>query len=293
MAREIDSKLVKKIIPKRFAESHKGSYGTVLVLCGSKEMPGASRLVSRGAYAAGGGLVKSFAGENFASFLKTDIPEVIVKVVNESLFDTFSKDLYFDIESEIGEKDIIVFGCGVGQNLDLEEAAGDLVLKNKNTLIIDGDGINLLKNNPELLLENKGEIILTPHPKEFSRISGYSVEYILNNKEKTVAEFAKKYNVYLLLKGNGTIISDPQGNLWINKTGNSSLSKGGTGDVLSGIIAGFAAQGATPVESMIIGAYLHGMAGEIASEELTEYCVMATDLIKYLPQGIKKIQGDE
>ena len=153
--------------------------------------------------------------------------------------------------------------------------------------------INLLKNNPELLLENKGEIILTPHPKEFSRIFGYSVEYILNNKEKTVAEFAKKYNVYLLLKGNGTIISDPQGNLWINKTGNSALSKGGAGDVLSGIIAGFAAQKATPVESMIIGAYLHGMAGEIASEELTEYCVMATNLIKYLPQGIKKIQGDE
>ncbi|MDD4343385.1 MAG: NAD(P)H-hydrate dehydratase [Eubacteriales bacterium] len=293
MIQIVDGKLVKNIIPKRFQDSHKGSYGTVAVICGSKDMPGASRLVSRGAYAAGAGLVKSFAGESFASYLKTDIPEVIVKEVYESLFNTFSEDLYMETENEIGVKDIIVFGCGVGQNVDLESAAEDLVINNCNTLIIDGDGINLLKNNPEILLENKGIIILTPHPKEFSRITGHSVEYILRNKEDCVRDFAMKYNVYLLLKGKGTIISDPEGNLWLNNSGNSSLSKGGTGDVLSGFIAGFAAQGASPLESMIVASYLHGKAGEMASEELSEYCVMASDLIKFLPNAIKVLQGDE
>jgi len=197
--------------------------------------------------------------------------------------------LYAEIKNEIDDKDIIVFGCGVGQNVDLENAVKDLVINNCNILLIDGDGINLLKNNPEILLENKGDIILTPHPKEFSRITGYSVEYILNNKEKIVVEFATKYNVHLLLKGKETIISDPKGNIWFNNSGNSSLSKGGTGDVLSGLIAGFAAQGASPIESMIIGAYLHGKTGEMASEELTQYCVMASDLIKYLPKTIKNL----
>lgn len=288
----INNKLLKGLMPKRPQDSHKGVYGKVSVICGSRDMPGASRLVSRGAYIVGAGLVYSYAGESFASYLKNDIPEVIVKTVKESLFKTFPEDLYLEIGKEIQESDVVAFGCGVGQNTDLKKTINDLIINNKKVLVIDGDGINLLQNNLDLLKNQKGAIILTPHPKEFSRITGLSVEEILKNREEIVQEFSKRYSVYLLLKGSSTIISNPAGELYLNTTGNSALSKGGTGDVLTGFIAGFVAQGLTPLTSMLVSAYLHGKSGGIASKELTEYSVMATDLIYYLPKAIKSLQGD-
>lgn len=285
----IEGKFVKNLMPTRSLDSHKGTYGKAAIICGSEEMPGASRLTSRGAYAAGAGLVISYAGESFAPYLKNDIPEVIVKTIKESLFKTFSQDLYTEIEKELLEYNAVAFGCGVGQNIDLIKTISDLVVHNKSILIIDGDGMNLLKENIKILKRNKGDIILTPHPREFSRMTGFSVDYILKNKEKTVSEFSKEYNVYLLLKGNTTIMSNPEGKLYRNKTGNSSLSKAGTGDVLTGFITGFVAQGVKPLDSMIISAYLHGKCGELASEDLTEYSVMASDLIDYLPKAIKSL----
>lgn len=289
-----NKEMLQKMLPRRFSESNKGSYGRVAVLCGSEKMPGASRLVSRAAYAAGAGLVISFGGESFSGFLKNDIPEVIVKTVQENLFKTFSGDLYQEIEKELLQADVTAFGCGIGQNEDLEKVLQDLILNNKKTLIIDGDGINILKNNKELLIKDRsGEIILTPHPKEMSRLTGLSLEYILKNPEKTALNFAKEYNVYLLLKGHQTLIATPLGEAYANNTGNSALSKAGTGDVLTGLIAGFISQGASSLDSLLLSAWLHGKSGEIASRSLTQYCVMASDIISCLPQGIKILQGDE
>lgn len=283
--------LVKSLMPERFLESHKGVYGKVAIICGSEEMPGASRLASSAAYKAGAGLVKSFAGESFAPYLKNDIPEVIVRTIRESVFKTFPEDLLEEIAKELQEYDVTLFGCGVGLNLELEKAVQDLVINNNKILIIDGDGTNLLAKNIDILHKNKGKIILTPHPKEFARLTGFSMDYILNNKEKVAKEFSIKNNVFLLLKGNTTVISNPQGEVYINKTGNSALSKAGTGDVLSGFIAGFIAQGGDALNAMVISAYLHGKSGELASETFTEYCVMASDLINYLPEAIKSLQG--
>ncbi len=289
----INKSLVKSLIPDRFLDSHKGSYGKTAIICGSEEMPGASRLVSRGAYIVGAGLVRSYAGESFAPYLKNDIPEVIVRTVQDSLFKTFSENLYAEIGKELQEYDVVAFGCGVGQNIELEKTISDLIINNKKTLIIDGDGINLLKNNLGILQRNKGKIILTPHPKELSRITGLSIEYILSNKEKVVNDFSMENNVFLLLKGNTTMIATPEGKIYLNNTGNSSLSKAGTGDVLTGFIAGFIAQGSNPLNALIISAYLHGKCGELATKKLTEYSVMASDLINYLPLVLKALQGDE
>lgn len=289
----VERKLINKILPQRIENSHKGSYGKVAVICGSEEMPGASRLVSRGAYIAGAGLVRSYAGKSFAPYLKNDIPEVIVKTIHESLFNTFPEDLYKEIGKEIEDHDVTVFGCGVGKNIDLENTVVDLVANNKKILIIDGDGINLLKDNKKVFAKNQGDIILTPHPKEFSRLTGVSIEEIVENKEKLAAEFSVEHRVFLLLKGKNTIITSPKGDVYLDVQGNSALSKGGTGDVLSGFIAGFAAQGTGALQSMLISAYLHGKCGELASKDLTEYSVMASDLITYLPRAIISLQGGE
>ena len=289
----INKSLVKSLIPERFIDSHKGSYGKAAIICGSEEMPGASRLVSKGAYIVGAGLVRSYAGESFAPYLKNDIPEVIVRTVKEGFFKTFSENLYAEVGKEIQEYDVVAFGCGVGRNIELEKTVSDLIINNRKILIIDGDGISLLKNNLGILQRNKGKIILTPHPKELSRITGLSIEYILNNKEKVVNDFSIEHNVFLLLKGNTTMIASPEGKVYLNNTGNSSLSKAGTGDVLTGFIAGFIAQGSNPLNALIISAYLHGKCGELASETLSEYSVMASDLIDYLPKLLNALQGDE
>ena len=292
MVTRITREIVNVKLPKRVADSHKGTYGKAAVICGSEEMPGAARMVIRAAYQAGAGLVRAYAGQSFAPYLKNDIPESIVEIVSESVFNSFPEKLFEEIGKDIEEYNVVVFGCGVGQNQELEKVLEDLVVNNRTDLILDADGLNLLAKNPDLLKKNMGRIIITPHPMEMSRLNGIPVEDILKDKKKVAADFAREYGVYVLLKGGETIIADEFGRMFINNTGNSSLAKAGTGDVLTGFIAGFLAQNRDPLDAMIIAAYLHGRAGELAGRDLTEYSVRASDVIDYLPTAIKEVKGD-
>lgn len=288
----ITREIAKIKLPKRLPESHKGTYGKVAVVCGSEEMPGAARMVIRAAYKAGAGLVRAYAGESFAPYLKNDIPEAIVKIVSESVFNSFPEKLFEEIGKDLEEYNVVVFGCGVGQNQELEKVLEDLVVNNRTNLILDADGLNLLAKNLDILKQNTGRIIITPHPMEMSRLTGISVADILQDKKKIVLDFAREHEVLVLLKGRETVIADEFERVFINNTGNSSLAKAGTGDVLTGFIAGFLAQNNQPLESMITAAYLHGKAGEIASKSLTEYSVRASDVIDNLPNAIKELKGD-
>lgn len=296
----ISKEMVRQYLPQRISTSHKGTYGRVGVICGSEEMPGAARLVIRAAYKTGAGLVCAFAGRSFAPYLKNDIPEAIIKIVSETPQGTFTSELTRENSADIDLCNTIVFGCGIGQNSELQQLAGELLLLQNKRMIIDADALNLLQGRGLILSQLRHcDVVITPHIKEMARLTGKDVSYILDHAEKTALDFAVNNQVVVVLKYHQTVVASPGGDIFINQTGNSALSKAGTGDVLSGMIAGFAAQNHDLWASSICAVYLHGLAAGFASGRMTEYAVSASDVIDHIPDAIGSVlngfksKGDE
>ena len=156
----------------------------------------------------------------------------------------------------------------------------------KTPLVIDADALNILAKHMDLLKKCKAPKVLTPHPGEMSRLTGLSKNFIEKNRRKVVKQFAKKFNCTLLLKGNKTVVASAQGRTYINSTGNAGMATAGSGDVLTGIIAAFLAQGLSVFESAKYGAYIHGKAGDLAAKEKTRLSMIATDIIEQIPHAV-------
>lgn len=267
-----DEDTVRKYLPKRFADSNKGSYGRLLCVCGSDGMPGAARLAVSGALRTGVGLVCAASSPSVIATLSASLSEPIYMQISNSDSDTDRLVGYSKKYSAV------LIGCGLGVGEDVTRRVSRLIRECDCPIILDADGINAICDNINILTEAKGGILLTPHPLEFSRLSGMSVEEICKNRLEAAEGFSRKYGCTLLLKGAGTVISHKGERVCINTTGNSALSKGGSGDVLSGMIASLAAQGTGLYESAVIAAYLHGSAGELLSRVYSEYGILPSDL---------------
>lgn len=275
------------LLPSRPRCSNKGDFGRVLCICGSKGMAGAAYLCAKAAYRSGAGLVEIFTHESNRIILQTLIPEAIVTVYDEE----YSKNVLLDA---VERADCIVAGCGLSLTPLSRAIISDLlhsVDTQKTPLILDADALNLLSRNPSLLKYAKGAVI-TPHAKEMSRLSGKSVEDILEDTAQTAWELAKKHGLICVLKDHNTVVSDGSERIYVNDTGNSGMSTGGSGDVLAGILAGILAQkrNTSPeklLEDAALCVYLHGLCGDMAAKELTEYSLMASDLIDALPKALK------
>ena len=275
-----------KYLPSRPERSCKGDFGRVLCVCGSHSMAGAAYLCAKAAYRAGAGLVEIFTPECNRIILQSLIPEAIITCFDEK----YSPDLLL---SAIERADCIVAGCGLGTSVQARRIVTDLLHNvdiDKVPLILDADALNIISRHEALKKYARGAII-TPHAKEMSRLCGKSVEEILENTADTAYSFAKKHELVCVLKDHETAMSDGSDTLFINKTGNSGMATGGSGDVLAGILAGLFAQkknsSATSLETAALGVYLHGLCGDLAADRLTEYCVMASDIIDELPRGLK------
>ena len=251
-------------LPKRFSDSNKGTYGKTMLICGSKNMRGAAALATLGALRTGVGLVTLASTKEVIDSLSSTIYEPI-----------FADRDSTDVISLSDKMNSVGIGCGMG--VDAKEYIHALILKEGAPLIIDADGINVLAKNAGILKNAKREIVLTPHPLEFSRLIGISVEEIQSDREGIALSFAKEYGVTLLLKGKDTVIAN-QDKVFVNPTGSSALAKGGSGDVLCGMICSFAAQGASPFDAAVISAYIHGLAGERLAKIHSEYGVIASEL---------------
>ena len=293
MCEEIITKeFIKSILPKRKENSHKGSYGNVLNIAGSINYRGAAFLSSKSALEAGAGYVMLVSIEKVISLVSVLCPEAVFLPVGMKNGTLSNKDCK-KIINVLPDFKVIEIGCGLSsmdKNQDnimkfFEKIISE-ICKNNNQVIIDADGINILAENERIKIPPKS--ILTPHPKELSRLLKSDVSKIQEERVKFAKEAAQKYSSIIVLKGHNTVVTDGV-NSYINKTGNSSLSKAGSGDVLTGMISGFCAQGAEPLNAAILGVYLHGLAGEIASEELSEYSVNASDLIDYIPKAINSL----
>ncbi len=257
---------VAKHLPRRTAESNKGTYGRTLLIAGSGDMRGAAALAVLGALRMGAGLVTLASTPKVIDTLSASIYEALW--LDRSVHDLLERS---DKMQSVG------CGPGMGQTAETKQLVCDLLLREGAPLVIDADGINVLRGRAYLLKEAKREVILTPHPLEFSRLCGLSVEDIQSDREGTAAAFAKKYGVTLLLKGHRTVITDGK-QTFINPTGSSALAKGGSGDVLCGMLCAFLAQGASPLDAAVLAVYLHGEAGDKLAKEYSEYGVLASDI---------------
>lgn len=269
-----------RIMPGRPINSNKGTFGRVLNIAGCRQYIGAAFLSSITPLKTGAGLVTLSTDEAVIPIIASKASEITflsLKGHSESL----------ELMEALQSYDVISIGCGLGIDEETKKLVNTVLNTETNAKwVIDADALNIISAlNIEKLPKYS---VLTPHPKEMSRLMKVSVEEIKENREKYAVLCAKKYNSVILLKGYNTVVTD--GNyVYINKTGNSALAKAGSGDVLTGIISGLIAQGISPYEAAIKGAYIHGLTGESASKDLSEYSVLASDLIDYLPKVIKTL----
>ena len=267
------------ILPKRKERSSKGDFGRVLCVCGSVGMAGAAYLCAKACYRTGAGLVEIFTPEENRTVLQSSLPEAIITAYNG---DNAAELLLSSLE----KADCVAIGCGLSVT-PLSRKIFSTLLHNIDTkvkpLILDADALNLISKNPSFLKYIKGAII-TPHALEFSRLTEYSVKDILDAPDALTHEYAQKHSLICVLKDHNTVVSDGSNRLYINNTGNSGMATAGSGDVLCGILAGLAAQArAASLDIASLGVYIHGLCGDISARRLSEYSLMASDLIDALP----------
>ncbi|WP_058486265.1 bifunctional ADP-dependent NAD(P)H-hydrate dehydratase/NAD(P)H-hydrate epimerase [Defluviitalea phaphyphila] len=282
----LTEKEVEEIIPKRFKRSNKSTYGKVLVLAGAKGMTGAATLTCKGAFRIGAGLVSLGVPRSINDILEEKLTEVITIPLEEEKGKLCEKS-FEDIKSHLKKYKVIAVGPGIGQSKEITKFI-DLLVKNvKTPIVVDADGINTISKKIDILKNLKVPLILTPHPGEMARLTGKTIEEILANPIKIVKEFCHKWNVILVLKDSRAIIGNPDGEIYINTTGNPGMSTAGSGDVLTGIIAGLIGQNVDPYKAAVLGTFLHGKAGDLAAIKLGQHGMMAGDIVNHIPKAIK------
>ena len=280
---------IKKFLPIREINSHKGTYGTVLNIAGSLQFPGAAYLSSISALKVGCGLVTLGTATCVIPIVASLAPEITYLNLGESDYFSIPKDgnKYIQLKP-----DAISIGCGLGLSGGTKDFVLNFLSKHENDetpIIIDADGINTISSS--LIKKFPLNSVITPHPTELSRLIKVPVEEIQANRVMYAWETAKQFECMVVLKGYETVIAVPNGKIFINTTGNSSLSKGGTGDILTGMIAGFSAQGLKLEDAVSLAVYLHGLAGEIAGQAYSPRCTLATNIINSISPAIKEIEN--
>ncbi len=276
--------MTKVVLPQRAADAHKYSCGSLLVIAGSATMPGAAALVGLAALRAGAGVVSVLTAPEAQPIVASFSPCLMVDRLSESPADLDAARE--KINASTKNKQVLAFGPGLGRDPRLQPLAVELYETFSGCLVIDADGLNLLADARCILARHAGPRILTPHLGEFRRLIG-NANLDIHAARQHVAKFADEHKVVTLLKGPHSRISDGQRS-HDNPTGNAALATAGSGDVLAGIVAGLAAQGLEPWQAAVSGAFLHGLAGELAGETFGVLSVIATDIIEHLPAAFKK-----
>jgi NAD(P)H-hydrate epimerase len=271
---------------RRKPDTHKGDYGYVLILGGSRGLTGAVCLATQACLRIGAGLVKVGVPFSLNNIFETKLTEAITLPLKE-IKGNLSVSAFEQIKSILSKIDVVALGCGVGLYPSTKKLMLKIIKEIDKPLIVDADAINALAENLEVLKKRKSKnLILTPHLKEFSRLIKIDIEEIKKKRKFLVKEFAFKYNLILVLKGYRTLVSDGK-EFFENKSGNPGMATAGSGDVLTGMIAGLVAQGISCFAAAKWGVYLHGLSGDLAAKEKTQMCLIASDIIEYLPKAIK------
>lgn len=291
----LDIKTASKLLPEREPFSHKGSFGRALLICGSKNMVGCCALATEGALRSGIGIVKLAFPDCLYNALTSRLTENLFLPLSTNKDGCISSDSIKNILNACKSSDVIMVGCGLGTSESIKELVKALVAKNEKPLIIDADALNCLSEFNDALLNKKCEILLTPHPGEMARLCGLNVSDVEENREEIIVDFCKTYKVNVLLKGHETLICNSNADaLYVNKTGNTGLSKGGAGDLLSGIIAGLTpSMKGNLFSSAALGAFVHGMSADILKKEMSEYSILPSDCAKALGRVYSLLESEK
>ena len=278
---ESDVKLLSApTLPERPKISHKGTFGTALLICGSYGMAGAAILATRAALKSGVGIAKCLIPKSIYKILTVAVPEAVCLPKISTLKGGLSA--FINIKSALQKTSAVLFGCGLSNTVHTKMLLKKLIKSNSCPLIIDADGINALAGCIDLLKKANAPIILTPHPAEMARLIKSDVKTVEANRITIARNFAKQYNCILVLKGANTLITDPSGKVYFNTLGNSGMATGGSGDVLSGIIVSLLAQGLPPIEAANAAVYLHSLAADKAAKITGEAGLLPSDIIEAL-----------
>jgi ADP-dependent NAD(P)H-hydrate dehydratase / NAD(P)H-hydrate epimerase len=285
---------VVEMLPPRNADTHKGTYGHLLVLAGSPGKSGAATLSSLGALRVGTGLVTVGVPSSLNPIMEQKTTEVMTEPLPETDLGTFGKpSVKRALEIASGKITALAVGPGITTGDDAAEFLFEIMKSADVPMVLDADALTLIGKDPAILKKAKVPLVLTPHPGEMARLSGLSTAQVQNDRIGVAMEFSKRYGVNLILKGARSIISTPTGEIFINTTGNPGMASGGTGDVLTGVVGGLLAQGLLPADACKLGAFVHGTAGDLVAEEIGEAGLTAGDLADALPEALSAIPESE
>lgn len=268
--------------------SHKGDFGRLLILAGSKGLSGACVLASSAALRTGAGLVTVGVPNSLVLPLAKRLTEAMVRGFPETRDGTLSKRALRHINKFLKKQNVLAVGPGLSAHPETKMVVQKILLASRIPLVIDADGLNALRGKTTLLKRLKAAVVLTPHAGEFVRLFSGRLSNSDVQRKKRAEETAKEYGVVLVLKGHHTVVASPR-QTYVNKTGNPGMATGGSGDVLTGIISAILAQGATAFEAACFGVYLHGLAGDLAKKDKGEFALIAGDIIERIPQAFKKV----
>ena len=283
----ITKESIARIFAPRVKDANKGKYGHVLIIAGSRGKSGAAAMSGLAALRAGAGLVTVACPESALASVAAHSPELMTEPLAETATGSLARKSFDQIRKLAETRTLSAIGPGIGTEDETRAVVLEVFGQLDKPVIVDADGLNCLGKTAK----GTGPLrVLTPHPGEMSRLSGFTIPEIQNDRTGHARTFAAERNVTLVLKGEGTLIGFPDGRVWINPTGSPSMATGGTGDILTGMVAGILAQFPdTPDMAIAAAVYVHGLAGEIAARHLTEQSVIATDLLRFLPESIRAI----
>ena len=288
---ELTLRFVAQRFPRRPDDAHKGTMGTLCSITGSYGFSGAAVLSAKAALRTGVGLLYQVIPEKVYPVFASSVYESVCVPVSGSTLGTVAPTDNNAIFNTIDRASAVLIGCGMGNTPATAEVLRAVVRFGKVPIIIDADGINALSLHKDILNERRSPLILTPHIKEFSRLSGLTVADIIDRQAEVASEFSQANpDLVLVLKSHRTVIAQ-NGTLYLNTAGNSGMAKGGSGDVLAGIIASLAAQGASPLDAAAMGVHIHALAGDTAAQKLGKTAMLPSDIVDCLSDVFRRIEA--
>ncbi|HEV3258700.1 MAG TPA: NAD(P)H-hydrate dehydratase [Gemmataceae bacterium] len=276
------------VLPPRPVDSNKGSFGRVLVVAGSRGMSGAAVLCAGAALRGGAGLVYLAVPEGIQDRVATANPCYLTIALPQDDRGQVAGRAEAELLPLLQANDVVALGPGLGRSRELTTLVTTVLAQARVPLVLDADGLNALEHHSAELRRHAGPVVITPHPGEFARLAGCQVADVQARRQERAARFAAEHGVIVILKGYGTVVTDGR-RVYVNTTGNPGMATGGTGDVLTGLIAALLGQGLEPFAAAQLGVHVHGLAGDLARDELGEVSLIASDLVEFLPHAFRNL----
>ncbi len=284
---------ISSLLAPRPRDSNKGMYGHVLVLGGSSGKSGAAAMAGMSVLRSGAGLATVATAKSVLPTVASFHPELMTEALAETETGSIALEAFTSgkLDELADKKTVLAIGPGISRHLQTSELVRKAVAKYKTSIVLDADGLNAFEGRSAELNGKGRTIVITPHPGEMARLAGCSTADVQKDRLNIARNFAREHDLIVVLKGDRTLIAEPGDEVWVNTTGNPGMATGGTGDILTGMVAGFLAQNPSrPLQAVITAVHLHGLAGDVACESMGEQSLIATDLLIGLPEAIRRTQ---